>query len=138
MDQDSTVKELHQRIQQLEARNRAHERRESREESTPFSREIELKPLPHRFKVPNIPQYNGDGDPYDHLDAFNIQINLQTSSLLLKCRVFPTTLGEILTLTVSISGKSIKASLSTSTSRSEGSLPQFVTSRRCSSGLVNL
>ncbi|XP_052176712.1 uncharacterized protein LOC127791020 [Diospyros lotus] len=47
---------------------------------TPFSREIELEPLPRRLKVPSISQYNGDNDPYDHLDAFNVQMDLQTSS----------------------------------------------------------
>lgn len=61
----------------------------------PHSREVEQDPLPHRFKVLNIPQYNGDGDPYDHLDVFNVQMDLQTSSSLAKCRVFPTTLRDI-------------------------------------------
>ncbi|XP_052177514.1 uncharacterized protein LOC127791572 [Diospyros lotus] len=68
---------------------------ESREERTPFSREIELEPIPCRFKVPSIPQYNGDNDPFDYLDAFNVQMDLQTSSSLAKCRAFPGTLRDI-------------------------------------------
>ncbi|XP_052197206.1 uncharacterized protein LOC127804386 [Diospyros lotus] len=78
------VGELLLRIQQLEARHGAHDRRESHEEKTPFSREIELEPLPYRFKVPSIPQYNEDSDPFDHLDAFNVQMDLQTSNSLAK------------------------------------------------------
>ena len=85
MDQDPMVEELLQRIQQLEVRHGAFGQREGSEERTPLSREIKLEPLPRKFKVPSIPQYNGDGDPYDHLDAFNVQMDLQTSSSLAKC-----------------------------------------------------
>ncbi|XP_052196008.1 uncharacterized protein LOC127803648 [Diospyros lotus] len=42
-----------------------------------------------------MPQYNGDNDPFDHLEAFNVQMDLQTSSSLAKCRAFPATLGDI-------------------------------------------
>lgn len=62
---------------------------------TPFTREVELKPLPRRFKVPSMSQYNRDNDPDDHLDTFNVQMDLQTTSLLVKCSVFPATLGDI-------------------------------------------
>lgn len=89
------VGELLLRIQQLEARHGAYNPRGSCEERTPFSREIEMEPLPRRFKVPSIPQHNGDSDPYDHLDSFNVQMDLQTSSSLAKCRAFPVTLGDI-------------------------------------------
>ncbi|XP_052193954.1 uncharacterized protein LOC127802279 [Diospyros lotus] len=58
-------------------------------------REVKLEALPRRFKVPSISQYNGDSDPYDHLDAFNVQMDLQTTSSLVRCRVFPATLGDI-------------------------------------------
>ncbi|XP_052189973.1 uncharacterized protein LOC127799790 [Diospyros lotus] len=95
MDQDPTVEGLLQRVQQLEVRYEIHDRGEGREKRTPLSREIELEPLPCRFTTPNIPQYNEDGDPYDHLDAFNVLMELQTSSSLVKCRVFPATLGNI-------------------------------------------
>ena len=57
-------------------------KKEGHEERTPFFREVKLEPLLHGFKVPNIPQYNGDSDPYDHLDAFNVQMDLQTFSSL--------------------------------------------------------
>jgi len=89
------VEELLRRIQQLESRHKAHDRRESHKERTPFSKEIELEPLPRKLKVLNIPQYNGDSDLYDHLDAFNVQIDLQTSSSLARFWAFPTTLGDI-------------------------------------------
>jgi len=79
------VEELLQRIQQLEARHGVHDRRKGQGEKTSFSREIKLEPLLHGFKVPNIPQYNGDNDPYDHLDAFNVQMDLQMSSSLVRC-----------------------------------------------------
>jgi len=49
------MEELLWKIQQLEARHGTHDRREGREEKTPFSREIELEPLPRRFTVPSIP-----------------------------------------------------------------------------------
>ena len=39
-------------------------------------------------------QYNEDSDPYDHLDAFNVQMDLLTTSSLAKCRAFPTTFSS--------------------------------------------
>ncbi|XP_052189971.1 uncharacterized protein LOC127799787 [Diospyros lotus] len=94
-NQDPIARELLLRIQQLEVRHGAHSRRESHKERTQFSREIELEPFPRRFKVPSISQYNGDSDPYDHLNAFNVQMDLQTSNSLAKCRAFSATLGDI-------------------------------------------
>ena len=38
---------------------------------SPFTREIKEEPLPHGFKMPQIPSYEGKTDPRDHLDAFN-------------------------------------------------------------------
>ncbi|XP_052197197.1 uncharacterized protein LOC127804377 [Diospyros lotus] len=64
------MEELLQRVQELEARQGAHGQNSGYEERTSFMREVELEALPRRFKVPSIPQYNGDSDPYDHLDAF--------------------------------------------------------------------
>ena len=59
------------------------EERENRR--VPFTREIETVPLPAKFKLPNIPPYGSRTDPYDHLDAFNVQMDLQTDDPLVKC-----------------------------------------------------
>ncbi|XP_052176661.1 uncharacterized protein LOC127790965 [Diospyros lotus] len=42
-----------------------------------------------------MPQYNGDNDPYDYLDAYNVQMDLQATISLVKCRIFSAILGGI-------------------------------------------
>jgi len=60
-----------------------------------FTKKVELESLPRRFKVSSMSQYNRDSDPYDHLEAFNVQMDLQTTGSLVKCSVFLATLGVI-------------------------------------------
>ena len=55
---------------------------------SPFTREIKEEPLPHEFKTPQIPSYEGKTDLHDHLDVFNDQIDLLQVNDLAKCRCF--------------------------------------------------
>ena len=71
-DRNSIVEELFQRVLQLEAQQGARSQNNVCGDRTPFTREVELESLPPRFKVPTMQQYNGDSNPYDHLDAFNV------------------------------------------------------------------
>ncbi|KAL5826624.1 hypothetical protein ACOSQ3_018462 [Xanthoceras sorbifolium] len=63
-------------------------------ERSPISWEIDNKPLPERFKMPSVPIYQASSDPFDHLDAYNVQMSLFTTNSRVKCRYFPATLGE--------------------------------------------
>ena len=94
--QNPVLEKLFQMVQQLEALPDISNQRHQNEERSLFTREIEIQPLPPRFKLSNISPYYGDSDLYDHLDAFDIQMDLQTSNLLVKCRVFPATFGDVL------------------------------------------
>jgi hypothetical protein len=38
--------------------------------ASPFTEEIVAKPLPNKFKVPNIPLFTGPEDPTEHLDQY--------------------------------------------------------------------
>ena len=45
--------------------------------------------------MPQIPSYEGKTDPYDHLDAFNDQMDLLQVNDLAKCRCFTVTLTQV-------------------------------------------
>ncbi|XP_073033853.1 uncharacterized protein [Primulina eburnea] len=60
--------------------------------AVPFSTEILTEELPKNFKFPNIVEYDGKGDPEDHLARFENAALLHQYSDPIKCRVFLTTL----------------------------------------------
>ena len=60
-----------------------------------FTQEIKEEPLPHGFKMPQIPSYEGKTDPRDHLDAFNDQMDLIQVNDLSKYRCFVVTLTQV-------------------------------------------
>ncbi|RZR88200.1 hypothetical protein BHM03_00015729 [Ensete ventricosum] len=70
-------------------------RGEDEESSTggsPFTPEIQAKPLPTTFRLPALEPYDGSGDPMEHITAFRAQMALYDTSDALMCRAFPTTL----------------------------------------------
>ncbi|KAL5858002.1 hypothetical protein ACOSQ3_005460 [Xanthoceras sorbifolium] len=86
MDQVEDLQEL------AHERDGVARRREERE--SPFTEEISLVEIPRDMKIPrkDMCDYNGIGDPDDHLDAYLDWMNMQGASNTLKCKIFPLTL----------------------------------------------
>ncbi|RRT75466.1 hypothetical protein B296_00006628 [Ensete ventricosum] len=64
---------------------------ESSKGGSPFTPEIQAKPLPATFRLSNLEPYDGNGDPTEHIAAFRTQMALYDTSDALMCRAFPTT-----------------------------------------------
>ncbi|XP_073125378.1 uncharacterized protein [Henckelia pumila] len=60
--------------------------------NTPFSAEIVESGLPKKFKFPHVGEYDGKGDPEEHLSCFENAALLHKYSDPIKCRVFLNTL----------------------------------------------
>ncbi|RWW68370.1 hypothetical protein BHE74_00024140 [Ensete ventricosum] len=65
---------------------------ESSKCGSPFTLEIQSKPLPATFRLPALEPYDGSGDPMEHIATFRSQMALYDTSEALMCRAFPTTL----------------------------------------------
>ncbi|RZS19175.1 hypothetical protein BHM03_00051531 [Ensete ventricosum] len=65
---------------------------ESSKGGSPFTPEIQAKPLPATFRLPALEPYDGSGDPIEHIVTFRAQMALYDTSEALMCRAFPTTL----------------------------------------------
>ncbi|KAL6501257.1 hypothetical protein OROHE_024904 [Orobanche hederae] len=63
-------------------------------QESPLAPAVLAEPLPEKFKVPQIPAYNGETDPNAHLGHYNSWMDLHGSSDAIRCRMFSLTLGE--------------------------------------------
>ncbi|RWV76847.1 hypothetical protein GW17_00062430 [Ensete ventricosum] len=88
------VRRVHQRLDkvQKEVLKSREEVGESSKGGSPFTPEIQSKPLPATFRLPALEPYDGSGDPTEHIVTFCAQMALYDTSEALMCRAFPTTL----------------------------------------------
>ena len=62
---------------------------------SPFTMSVNSFPLPLKFRMPQVENYDGNKDPLDHLESFKTLIHLQGISDEIMCRAFPTTLRAL-------------------------------------------
>ncbi|RWV85024.1 hypothetical protein GW17_00053217 [Ensete ventricosum] len=88
------VRQVHQRLDEVqkEVLKSRGEVAESSKCSSPFTPEIQGKPLPTTFRLLTLEPYDGSDDPTEHTVAFHAQMALYDTFDTLMCRAFPTTL----------------------------------------------
>ncbi|RZS04447.1 hypothetical protein BHM03_00034783 [Ensete ventricosum] len=88
------VRRVHQRLDEVqkEVLKSREEIGESSKGGSPFTPEIQSKPLPATFRLLALEPYDGSGDPMEHIATFRAQMALYDTSEALMCRAFPTTL----------------------------------------------
>ncbi|RZR93104.1 hypothetical protein BHM03_00021531 [Ensete ventricosum] len=88
------VRRVHQRLDEVhkEVLKSRGEVGESSKGGSPFTLEIQAKPLPATFRLPALEPYDGSGNPTEHIAAFRAQMALYDTSDVLMCRAFSTTL----------------------------------------------
>ena len=59
---------------------------------SPFTERIDEYPLPAKFKVPQLENFDRLKDPLDYLDSFRTVMRIQGVSDEIMCRAFPTNL----------------------------------------------
>ncbi|RZS25164.1 hypothetical protein BHM03_00058325 [Ensete ventricosum] len=94
---DSLREQVHKVRQRLdEVQKEVLKSKEEFEESSkggsPFTPEIQDKPLSANFRLPSLELYDGSCDPTKHVATFHAQMTLYDMSDALMCRAFPTTL----------------------------------------------
>ncbi|RZS02565.1 hypothetical protein BHM03_00032631, partial [Ensete ventricosum] len=88
------VRRVHQRLNEVqkEVLRSREEIGESSKGGSPFTPEIQSKPLPTTFRLPALEPYDGSDDPMEHIATFRAQMALYNTSEALMCQAFPTTL----------------------------------------------
>ena len=59
---------------------------------SPFTAFVTSFPLPQKFRMPQVENYDESKDPLDHLESFKTLMHLQEVPYEIICRAFPTTL----------------------------------------------
>ena len=60
--------------------------------NSPFTISVNSFPLPLKFRMPQVENYDGNKDLLDHLESFKTLMHLQGIPDEIMCRAFPTTL----------------------------------------------
>ena len=63
-----------------------------RRTDSPFTAEVLNRPLPPKFRLPQLELYDGSKDPLDHTESFKTLMLLQMTPNEVMCRAFPKTL----------------------------------------------
>ena len=63
-----------------------------RRTDSPFTTEVLNRPLPSKFRLPQLESYDGSKDPLDHTESFKTLMLLQMTPNKVMCRAFPKTL----------------------------------------------
>ena len=66
-----------------------------RRTNSPFTTEVLNRPLPPKFRLPQLESYDGFKDPLDHIESFKTLMLLQMTPDEVMCRAFPTTLKGV-------------------------------------------
>ena len=66
-----------------------------RRTNSPFTNEVLNRPLPPKFRLPQLESYDGSKDPLDHIESFKTLMLLQMTLDEVICRSFPKTLKAI-------------------------------------------
>ncbi|RRT33770.1 hypothetical protein B296_00048996, partial [Ensete ventricosum] len=85
------VRQVHQRLDEVqkEVLKSRGEIGESSKGSSPFTLEIQGKPLPATFRLPTLESYDGSGDPTEHTTAFRAQMALYDTSKKFQTSIHP-------------------------------------------------
>ena len=67
--------------------------KEQQRRKCPFTTNILEKPLPRKFKMPQITSYSGKDDPYDHIQNYESLMTLHEWDDDIMCRAFSLTLS---------------------------------------------
>ena len=59
---------------------------------SPFIVSVTSFPLPPKFRMLQVENYNGNKDPLDHLETFKTPMHLQGVAVEIMCRAFPSKL----------------------------------------------
>ena len=65
-----------------------------RRTNSPFTNEMLNRPLPPKFRLPQLESYDGSKDPLDHIESLKTLMLLQMTPEEVMCRAFLTTLME--------------------------------------------
>ena len=60
--------------------------------NSPFIMTVNAFPLPQKFRMPQVENYDENKDPLDHLESFKTLMHLQGIPDEIMCKAFPTTL----------------------------------------------
>ncbi|RWW90054.1 hypothetical protein BHE74_00000807 [Ensete ventricosum] len=88
------VRQVHQQLDEVQKEffKSKEEFGESSKGDSPFTPEIQDKPLPANFRLPSLELYDSSCDPIEHIATFRAQMALYDTSDALMCRAFPATL----------------------------------------------
>ena len=99
MAQPHIVAEMHAMKEQMDVMMNALKGRVSsdlddlvHQTDSPFTTSVNSFPLPLKFRMPQVENYDGNKDPLDHLESFKTLMHLQGVPDEIICRAFPTTL----------------------------------------------
>ena len=62
---------------------------------SPFTTKVLKRPLPPKFRIPQLESFDGSRDPLDHIESFKTSMLLQITLDEVMCKTFPTTLKGV-------------------------------------------